>query len=264
MAELPNPALKSFVALIKGDFILAEVLILQQNSGFELRHVNDRATVREKLKAVSLSEVQSIAQFTSTHAFRPLKSSPNLQSGWLLVVKNESELGYALNHFYPNAIADLFAAKNKTPPITNYREFTNRQSGMYRITTMLNDTQAAQIIRACCDKRFCLKQRLWSVEGLAVDSVAEKSLIPCLEPCALLLELARKGMRIEQEEKMNLTFSPSDAASLEAALQIALESPRTDIREADFNSPANPRRLQLALEKLRETGIKLANKPEEE
>ena len=121
---------------------------------------------------------------------------------------------------------------------------------MYRVTTMLSDAQAAQVTRACCHPGFCLKQRLWTVNGLAQDGVEEKSLIPCLEPCAVLLEFARKSMRIEQEEKMKLEVSPGEAATLVAALKTALAYPDSDAREADFNAPGNPRRLRLLLEKL--------------
>ena len=115
---------------------------------------------------------------------------------------------------------------------------------------MLSDSQAAQVTRAGCHKAFCLKRRLWTVNGLASDTVEEKSLVPCLEPCALLLELARKTTRIEQEEKMSFELSPEETATLKAALQIALAHPDPAVREADFNAPSNPRRLQLLLEKL--------------
>jgi hypothetical protein len=148
--------------------------------------------------------------------------------------------------------------------LTNYREFTNRQSGMYRITTMLDDVQAAQVIRACCDKKFCLKQRLWTVENLPGDAAAAKSLISCLEPCAILLEFARKAVRLEQEEKSSAALPSSDVASIELDLQGALTHPSPELREADFDSPANPRRLQLAIEKRRAAGIKLAKATEDE
>jgi hypothetical protein len=136
--------------------------------------------------------------------------------------------------------------------VTHYREFTERQTGMYRVTTMLNDGQAAQMTRACCHRRFCLKRRLWTVGGLPTDNSGEKSLIPCLEPCAILLEFARKAWRIEQENEAPLATAASvELESLQSALEVALNAPSSVEREADFNSPTNPRRLQLAIEKLK-------------
>lgn len=265
MSQPANPAMKAFAAEIKNELILAQVLVRRAERGFEMRHVKDRLAEDATLRCISLNQAREISQFTATGAFRPLKSSPNLQTGWRLAASNETELESALNQFYPNAIADWFLVHSGKPPITNFREFTSRQSGMYRITAMLDDTQAACVIRACCDAKFCLKRRLWSVAGLAPDGgTHQKSLIPCLEPCAILLEFSRKAMRIEQEEKTPVPLSPSDAATLEAALRIALEHPLPEVREADFNSPANPRRIQLALERLRATGIKLANEPTED
>ena len=105
----------------------------------------------------------------------------------------------ALNQLYPGAIADWYAAQTQPVPVTNYREFTERQTGMYRIATLLDDQQAAAVIRAGCHRRCCLKRRHWLVAGLEPDPAAEKSLIPCLEPCAVLLELARQAVRLEQE-----------------------------------------------------------------
>ena len=160
------------------------------------------------------------------------------------------ELATTLNQLYPGMIADWFAVQSPRPPVTNYREFTNRQSGMYRITAMLDDDQAAQVARACCQKRFCLKRRIWTVNGLAPERVEEKSLIPCLEPCAVLLEFARKTMRIEQEKKLKLELSPSEALTTAAALRTALAHPDSNLREADFDAPGNPRRVQLLLAKI--------------
>jgi hypothetical protein len=127
---------------------------------------------------------------------------------------------------------------------------------MYRITTMLSDPQAAQVIRACCDARFCLKRRLWSVNGLEPDAPDAKSLIPCLEPCAVMLEFARKAVRIEQEEgRPTLTLAPSEVASLLAALDAAVASPAAGQREADLAAADNPRRLKLLREKLQDFAL---------
>ena len=126
-------------------------------------------------------------------------------------------------------VQDWFAAQG-VPPVTNYREFTGRQTGMYRITQLLTDEQAGIVARAACQERFCLKRRLWTVEGLAPDTPGKsaapsgKSEIPCLEPCAILLELARKATRIEQEEKADVQLSRSEIESVLAAAEAALAS----------------------------------------
>lgn len=202
---MENPALKHFAASIGQELLLAQVFICRSVSGYELRHCDDRAAIAESLRPVALPEARALAQCTSAGAFRPLKSAPNLQTGWRIVAANDAELEIALNHLYPGAIADWNAAQAAKPPVTDYREFTSRQSGMYRATAKLSDAQVAKVVKTNCDKKFCLKRRLWTAPGLGPDSAADKSLIPCLEPCAILLEAARQTMRTEQREKMGLS-----------------------------------------------------------
>jgi len=251
MATGNNPAISAFVAQIAKELQFGQVLIRRcVTGGFELRHVSDRERGVETLREIKSNEFRPLTQFTAAGVFRPLKSAPNLQCGWRVLAREEAELEIALNTLYPGAVSDWFAAQSPDPPVTHYREFTARQTGMYRITTLLTDAQAAGVTRACCDANFCLKRRLWTTDGLAPDSAVDKSLIPCLEPCALLLEFARKVTRIEQAEKVKLELSPDEIVTLRTALQTALAHPNPILREADFNAPDNPRRLRLMCEKL--------------
>src|SRR5262245_47392787 len=230
-----HSALQAFLAQIDRELVLAQVLIRRCEPGYELRHAADAECGVKGLRELRLTGLRELAQFTAGGAFRPLKAAPNLPAGWLLRVNNDAGLETALNQLYPGTIADWFAAQLPSPPVTHYREFCNRQTGMYRITTLLDDAQAEQVARACCHRHSCLKRRLWSVTGLTPELIEEKSLIPCLEPCALLLEFARQAMRIQQEKKLKLELSPCEAVTLAAALRTALAHPDPTLREADFN-----------------------------
>ncbi len=172
------------------------------------------------------------------------------------MASNSASLEGALNHLYPGALADWYAATLANPPVTHYREFTARQTGMYRITATLNDVQAASVIKGCCDSKFCLKQRLWTVAGLEADSVATTSVIPCLEPCPVFLEFARKAARIEQEDKVTVSLGASELETLMTALETATTTGAGAMREADFGEAANPRRVQLFLEKLKDLPVR--------
>src|SRR5689334_17065449 len=98
---MENPALKHFTASIGQELLLAQALIRRVSSGYELRHCDDRAAAPESLRIVALHEARVLAQYTSSGAFRPLKSAPNLPTGWRIVVANDAELEIALNHLYP-------------------------------------------------------------------------------------------------------------------------------------------------------------------
>jgi len=79
--------------------------------------------------------------------------------------------------------------------------------------------QVFSVVKACCHPRFCLKRRLWGLGSLESDTVQAKSIIPCLEPCALLLEFARTAARIEQSEMIKPPLTVEDASTISASLK---------------------------------------------
>ncbi len=234
-----NPALEALVARVAPELVFGQVLLQRRAGEFILQHESARGV--ENLRVVAIHDLRELAQFTERGAFRPLKSAPTLRRGWRCVARDAGELDVALRHLYPGGVADWFAALQPSPPVTHYREYTARQTGMYRITTMLDDAQVAQVARAGCHREFCWKRRLWTVEGLPPEGPAEKSEMACLEPCAVLMEFARAVMRIEQKAGEAVSVSGSAAASDQAD--------GTEVREGDFSSPLNPRFQQWRLEK---------------
>jgi hypothetical protein len=241
MNPLANPAQTAFLAALRNEFLFCQVVIRRDADGFILRHVADTSAPAESLRSIRLSDARALAQTTASGAFRPLKSAPNLPSGWQLELRQENILFDTLSMLYPGAVADWFAAQSQHPPVTNYREFTARQTGMYRITASLGSAPARAAFSACCHEDFCLKRRLWTLEGLSPDdAAARKSVIPCLEPCAIMLEFARKVARWEQGIDAPETHAPEPVGA-------ASEPPA----ECDFDAPANARRLRFVLEKRR-------------
>jgi hypothetical protein len=251
MSGFRNPALEAFIAAIGDELTFAQVILRKIADGFEIRHSRDREVLSDQLRLVSIEELRRLGEFTSAGIFRPLKSAPTLQKGWRAILRNPGELEAALNTIYPGAIADWYAVQTGSARALPFREYTGRQTGMYRITHKLTDEQAVLVVRAGCDASVCLKRRLWEVAGLAQDGADNKSLVPCLEPCALLLEFARKAMRLEQENKLVIDLPISDMTALSDVLSKALVETEGSMREADFDQPLNPRRLRLLLEKLK-------------
>lgn len=251
MLLVENPAITALVSTFDSELVVAQVLVRKVATGFDLVHIADRELVPGKLLRLTREELRRWVQRSEAAVFRPLKSSPSLAPGWIYHCVDIDALYDGLQIIYPGFVADWYAVSSGEPPITDFRQYTNRQTGMYRITQMHSDTQAADVIRAVCDARFCLKRRLWSVNGLSSDLAEGKSVIPCLEPCAILLEYARKSMRIEQEEKVALSLAPSELASIRAVIEEATEGKPAVSSEADASEPSNPRRLQLLLIKLK-------------
>ena len=109
MTGFCHPAIQAFVAQIRTDLVFAQVLMRRTGSGFELRQVEDRDRAEAELRELKLSDLRALAQFTSGGAFRPLKSAPNLQTGWVLRVRGDAELERALNQLYPGGTTDTEA-----------------------------------------------------------------------------------------------------------------------------------------------------------
>lgn len=214
MTNFENPALKAFAELIHKELALAQVLIRRADAGFELRNVEDIHIAIGTLRIVPIPEARRLAQFTSSGEFRPLKSAPTLQRGWRMELSGLRELELALNTLYPGAVADWYASRAKHPPVTDYAEFTGRQSGMYRVTAMLDAGKIAEVIRSCCGEHACLKRRLWRAGGADPDEPGAKSIIPCLEPCAILLEAARKAFRATQQDDGGISSELADGGAM--------------------------------------------------
>lgn len=250
MPALINPALTALLQELKDGLVFVQVLVAPQGTGFRLRHASDATSAWEDLKAVPVGGLRQLAQFTESGAFRPLKAAPTLKRGWRTEAASVAELELALQQLYPGALADWFAARQESVPVTHYRDFANRQTGMYRVTQILPDERAAQVVQASCRTEHCLKRRLWTVPGLEPDGSDAKSIVPCLEPCQVVLEFARKAMKIEQEDKMDLKLAPSELASIKEALSHAANHPEASLREGDVASARSVRRLRLLLAKL--------------
>ena len=251
MSAYVNPALQAFVHFIGDGRDFVEIRIRPLDGGrFEVRHASEAGLPFDSLETVDLAGVRRVARITASGAFRPNKAAPGLRGGWIHTACSVPDLGAALDALYPGAIPDWFAGQRADPPITHFKDFTARQTGLYRITQILPPPLAVRTVQACCGDRFCLRRRLWTAEGLAPDPETAKSALPCLEPCPLLLDLARRAMKLEQEEKQTLSVSQGDLPVLVAALQRALEDPPAAVREGNTMDPANPRRIQLLLETL--------------
>ncbi|MGO8701678.1 MAG: DR2241 family protein [Limisphaerales bacterium] len=246
-----NPDLSAFVAALSEETVFGQVLVRRANRGFALRHVADRQAAEETCPLVKIEDLRQLAQFTELGVYRPLKAAPNLRRGWRATAVDAPALGLCLHYLYPGALPDWFASQGGQPPVTSYRDFASRQTGMYRITALLNDPVATAVARACCHRDFCLKRRLWTVGQLAPDEPAEKSIIPCLEPCAILLELARKASRWEQETAAQPAPAPAELERLSQECAGQLKHPEPGLPECDFDSPNNPRRLRFFLERKR-------------
>ena len=143
-----------------------------------------------------------IARFDDRGEFRSLKSAPDLRRGWLLEAGSLEGMELALEFFYPAALGLVLSRLRGTIYPTPFRETLDRQTGMYRITQLLRDDQALDLIACRCGEG-CLRTVLWDlsagnmVSSLAVgrrtfdDFPPDRIPLLCREACNLLIAAAR-------------------------------------------------------------------------
>jgi hypothetical protein len=252
-----HPAHQAFRAWLRQQKIVQMgQLWIQGTETFELRHELDRALPPRRLKTLrNPLAARHIALFTDAGKYRPLKTAPNLRQGWRLARLRFNELILALDYFYPAAVVHWHELRSHTLAVTHYRECARRQTGMYRITTKLNDAQVCRVAACACNDRECLKQPRWSVDekgGPVLEkpkNTSHELAIPCPEPCSMLLSFARKVARLEQEQPTTTKFTKSDMELIGAVLRSVRDGTQNDFREGDFNDPRHRQRVDYFLRK---------------
>jgi sirohydrochlorin cobaltochelatase len=184
------PAIRDFLQqrLDAGEWSIGQVLV---RPGISLRHIADAA--RAGLESFSRPEdARELAKYDDDGNYRPLKTAPNLRHGWQLTLPGAEELRQALDFLYPAALGTWLAFQRGDLAVTPLRTTLARQSGMYRVTQLVTDEQAAGLVQKTCVEG-CLRERLWTIDGVASFSANPSAHFPvlCAEACNLLVAACR-------------------------------------------------------------------------
>lgn len=224
--------------------------------GYELCHSDDARSASESLQLYEdPRQAREIAKLTETGEYRPLKSSPNLRSGWLLRVPDERGLSTSMQYLYPSAVVHWYLDRIGELLVTSYRETASRQTGIYQRVQSLSDAGARRTARACCEDAVCLKRTLWDVDvETPLDMHRGDGEIPCPEPCSVFVSFARRVRAFEREEERDLDvpsdLTASEREDLAALVEAAATGGVAFAREAEFEEPLNERRMRYRKETL--------------
>jgi len=152
----------------------------------------------------SSDPAREICRYDEEGNFRPLKTAPNLKKGWLLEVGSLEGMELALEFFYPASLGLWLSVLRGTLDPTPLRSTLDRQTGRYRITQLMPDAQALDLVASCCSSeggglsavRWDLRERV-PVTSLSPEKRSLESLpsvrIPliCREFCNLAVAAAR-------------------------------------------------------------------------
>jgi len=159
-----------------------------------------------------------ISRFDEEGEFRPIKTAPGLKMGWRLRVDSMEGLRQALEGFYPGTLGLAAAHEDERLEATPVRETLNRQTGMYRVTGLIEKGELRELVEtACRSSDGCLRRHAWTLGAgeetpsfeddkrqLNGDPLGDgEPVIPliCREICAPLVGAARKVVKGRQAEK---------------------------------------------------------------
>ena len=240
-----NPAVQAFAATFDAETPFGQLLIRRDGDAFTLQHQDDSEVANDNLIPKSREDLRQLVNNEENGQFRPLKSAPNLQRQWIAHASSLTELWDLLNIVYPGAIGDWYDYRTNPTATVSYEDFVGRQSGMYRGAAKLPPERSKSVAKACCADRHCLKTRLWRTASEASVAPSNEPALLCLEPCQILLELARRTFKTSQEPQVNLTLPQSEVESLLQDLDKLAAIPDPQRRTADLASSQNPRRIDL-------------------
>lgn len=227
------------------------IRLSHDTSGLCLRQRQEPSIGSASLRSVPLDALRALSQSDASGRFRPNKAAPNLVGGWIHVATDALALDAALEALLPGGLADWYAVEKGSTQAIPWQQYADRQTGMYRHVAAMNDPEAEEVARAGCHRRCCTRRRMWTVGENPPEMADGKSMVPCLEPCALLLELARRAQKTNAtDERSQIVLTESDLVILDTLFGMALDNPDTSLREGDLSAPGNPRRILLLREKL--------------
>lgn len=225
---------------------------------YDLRHVDDVGTMDGHLNThTDPLDARRIAKHDDEGRYRPLKTAPTLQTGWLFSGLDAAAAVQTVDFFYPATIANWHREQQGELDISHWAETTGRQTGIYDITDELQGDAVDWIAEACCADSQCLKRRAWDETPDRELSVPRgDSPFPCREPCSLVIAASRKWAMLEREEEQAYTIhlTPSEKEQLETLLHAVAEGTAGDVREADVRNGANRYRARFLRAKRTDDG----------
>lgn len=205
-----NEQLAAWIAT--GGSRLGQIQIEESDEGtFALTHVDDLDQPRDSLNLLpDLAAMRAWTRSNEAGDLRPLKTSPDLRPGWLVLAGDIVALREALECLYPGMVAAYFRHQAGRAAPVSLRETLERQTGMYRFARSISDAGAESLVEKVCQNQHCLKRVLWPLTAadawscfskLKTSSEAPEGEIPllCLEPCFLIIAGARLTAKSEHE-----------------------------------------------------------------
>lgn len=174
--------------------------------------------------------------------YRPLKTAPTLQSGWVFPDLDGEALVETVEFVYPATVANWHREREGELDVEHWVETAARQTGIFDVVDELPREALEWAAEACCTDSQCLKRREWDYSADDdLDVPRGEGEFPCREPCSLFLAAARKFTMLERESSREYTveLTPSEKEQVEEIIGAVADDRTDDVREADMEDGAN-------------------------
>ncbi|WP_185911673.1 DR2241 family protein [Halonotius roseus] len=220
---------------------------------YEIRHVDDSDADADALTThTDPFDARDIGTLDAKGRYRPLRTAPSLDSGWIFSELTANEVYDAVEAFYPATVVNWHREQRGELDIDHWRDEQDRQSGIYNLITVLPDEAVEWAAAACCDDSQCLKRREWELsEDEPLDADGGDGVFPCREPCSMVVAAGREWAKLERDETQTYEFelTPSEKEQIEEIIDAVADDEIDEIREADIGNGANRWRARYLREK---------------
>jgi hypothetical protein len=220
---------------------------------YEVRHVDDAGVDSADLTVhEDPLDAREVATFDERGRYRPLKTAPSLDTGWLFTGLDGRDVVETVDTFYPATVANWSLERAGDLDVSHWTETTERQTGIYGVIKTWNRQEGHDhvdwVAETCCADSECLKRREWEYsDDEALDVDGGDGVFPCREPCSLVIAAARKWTKLEGEASQRYEFelTPSEKEQVEEIIDAVADGRVDDIREADIYDAANRYRTRF-------------------
>lgn len=118
--------------------------------------------------------------------FRPLASSQDLPSDWIVPVNDMYHIPAIIETIYPGALADWSAQLKAQFLAESFLAVMQRQQGAFRALRTIDFATQTQFVSSVCGR--CIKYPSWRQKDTVSDSIA------CSTPCNLFLSTLKEAL----------------------------------------------------------------------
>ena len=246
-------ALESGIDREWGQLAITTTILPDGTRQYEIRHVDDSDADATALTThTDPLDAREIGTLDAKNRYRPLRTAPSLDAGWIFPDLSANEVYEAVEAFYPATVVNWYREQRGELDIDHWRDEQDRQSGIYNLITVLPDEAVDWAAAACCDDSQCLKRREWQLsEDEPLDAEGGDGVFPCREPCSMVVAAGREWAKLEREEAQTYEFelTPSEKEQIEDIIDVVADDTVDEIREADVSKGANRWRARYLREK---------------